>query len=342
MLQCMAMQSLGFRFRGEGHKLHFLESVLRVARPSSIREGLRNEPFRLVLDQFQANYERAMTPVLMVPWFMGAYELFKAFDTLVSEFRQKLDDGNPADEGFVANLRDELQTQVNALVSKVEEPGKDRSQDLLEFLECHNLIRHGLETNLASVVVNAWTAFEVAATDIWSTAIDIGPLELQKRAISGEKRPKQKGLIVEIEDRADPAVLKYIQRLQKLGKMQPAFNIEQTHRFNFVRLWGIREAYCTTFDKSVSELFSDENIAGLFALEGVRNGLVHNGGIADEQFVARIRDRRDSYKPFGLEGIKEGDSIKLDGRLVGPMLTVAGEFTCKLLGSVDKWITDNP
>jgi hypothetical protein len=106
----------------------------------------------------------------------------------------------------------------------------------------------------------------------------------------------------------------------------------------FDSLEGIREAYSNAFAEKTNLVDPiDEALSGLEidALSAVRNLLVHNGGIADDEYQKKCK------YISGLPKLVEGGRLQLDGQMLRELIDPVVGRAISLLKAVDGWVKVN-
>lgn len=190
----------------------------------------------------------------------------------------------------------------------------------------------GIEHLLASVVIGSWTAFEVLAGDLWIAVVNRFPV-LGVRALDAE--PLAEDDDIRRERKAKTNVQFAVQRF-----LDPDFDPKSSlgdalsECFPMSSFRTILAAYDAIFrEKEATEIIRDQ---GIRSLSAVRNVLVHNAGIADEEFPFHVKsDQRFSH-------IKKGGRIGLDGSKVAELAESARTQGFKLIEFVDGWCNRPP
>lgn len=190
-----------------------------------------------------------------------------------------------------------------------------------------------VESMFESAILQAWTAFEVLAGDLWVAAIDARPKELGERAMKSS--PDLRG-----DKAASKGISENVIELMDYNITSIGMAFKKNKKFNWNRLGGIREGYTKVFgrafDKAVFEPFDNK----LFAAESIRNVLLHSGGKVDLDFKKRMADRPDAFAHLDCTS-----SVKLDDRLVfkgGDVLSILTSLVAcgsTMLEQVDKHLS---
>ena len=184
-------------------------------------------------------------------------------------------------------------------------------------------IGESLHSVVRSVLVQAWTAFEVMAGDLWEGALNEHPhvlAGLHEKSNSNREVP--------------------LWVLQKHNfDLSNVMGTILKEKFNFTVLADIRKAYLSAFSKKgLSVKTAIENDA-LDALSLLRNLLVHKAGMIDETFL-RQAEKIPSLKYICSCG--EGVLAPLDGVSVAEFMGNAVVCAYDLIQAVDNWISSHP
>jgi hypothetical protein len=214
-----------------------------------------------------------------------------------------------------------------------------KGADFLEDLPttCHQYIRSIMDFQ----IVGIWTAFETFAGDLWEKAVNLHPSGLARLQGSWgtpeTQRQKKHRRSVALTD-ANP--VKQGDKLMRLEFLeQNGFDVSglmgtiwRNERFNFQILSSIRDAYIRAFwkdDKDIREAILDSSITSLSA---VRNIIIHNDGIVDEDFMESVE---------GIELFKSskvGDPLLINGKVVYGLVYPVINASKNLLFGVDEWL----
>jgi hypothetical protein len=189
-------------------------------------------------------------------------------------------------------------------------------------------VRTAIESLLSDMMVSAWTTFEVLAADLWVASLNANP-KLGVIALGADVTPDDTE-----DDRRQKRKIKYEVSVWLLEKYD--YNLKHNmgtllrRKWDFARRDRAEEAYTKVFGKdSESELnavFRDQKLQWLAA---IRNVTVHNGGIADAEFLTLV-EKHDT-----LGKVKEGERIPIDGSITGVIVAAAIERCIALIQFVD-------
>lgn len=200
-------------------------------------------------------------------------------------------------------------------------------------------VKRGLESTLRGLVVGAWTTFEVLASDLWETAVDLYPYPLA--SLSGASPAKAKRALTALaDDVATPAVQSKSIRMDYL--QAHGFDLSRRmgtvlrERFNFQVLDGIRTAYFSAFADEASEVRALIASDALGALATVRNLLVHRSGFVDRRFM----------DDHGRNGVLQrifpsptlGDLLEVSGLAVHSLVEPTIQAGTDLLLAIDRYV----
>jgi hypothetical protein len=234
-------------------------------------------------------------------------------------------------------------------------PHNDSYKEIVELnLDVDEVLSQSFEAILIAVVIGAWTAFEVLATDLWITEVNARPMTLGVTALVGTRWSGGGNAGVGFDDdqinntkettsrqpRYTPMSLDILRQYEfnlgaSLGTM-----IYRERKYNFNLLKGIKHAYGQTFATingsaciartEAKRWFSGEDYKKLEVLEILRHACAHSAGYADDLFRDRIKGKYEfSYDADG--------QIELDGGIVIDLANAAVRCAIKLLEGADQW-----
>jgi hypothetical protein len=175
---------------------------------------------------------------------------------------------------------------------------------------------HGLEMIGCSIVIGAWTAFEVLAGDLWIAAVNSRPVSLGKPAAKRQK--------VGIDAIANH---KFDLR-EHMGDML-------RRKARLKSLNGLQKAYSVAFggDKRIDKAL---HTPCLHTLSQCRNQLVHDGGLFDQEFIDKVKNVAELRQyPFG-------SVLHINGDLICKFLRSARKASVGLLFAADRWLSRHP
>ena len=193
----------------------------------------------------------------------------------------------------------------------------------------------GLQAIMASIVVGAWTSFEALAEEAWVAALNARPM-LALVAMDADIRERDD----EKEKDRKREVLAPIPIWKTLDSKFKAHRRMGELLRNYGRNWDKRgeaqKSYRKVFRKNyakIDAIFGSQKLRWTAVL---RNAIVHNGGLADEDFVRGMR------KHPRLNRIVENNPIPIDGAIAFEMSIAAIGSGMELLDFVNEWINDHP
>ena len=185
------------------------------------------------------------------------------------------------------------------------------------------MFKLGIAGTLSAYIVQAWTAFEALAGDLWECALNIHPELLAQ--LSGSKS----------SDAIEPnGKMVNLETLQRYGyDLKSVMGSVLRAKFKFDSLDGIREAYRAAFGKNdAGAIVSALEDGSLTAANAIRQVLVHRGGTVDDKYVRRTKNAPLAPK------LEVGSELVLDGKIVYDLLSAAVPQVVTLVKSVDEWM----
>lgn len=212
-----------------------------------------------------------------------------------------------------------------------------------------------LEVLFSGVVINAWTAFEMAATDLWVEAVNLRPKPLAMGAIEWKYKADDKGDALDQKGASGEKgpVLTFIQNLVESDEPVLAGSmLRRTGRFDFARFATAKAAYRNAFGIK-PEFFKQDPFLYLEVLDAVRNALVHRAGRVDRMFLSRVKGsltkpshpedpEASKFVELGLGAVKLNEVIRVDGVMVHTFIQAVYDATFSLMNAVDEWYKKNP
>lgn len=189
-------------------------------------------------------------------------------------------------------------------------------------------MQNSMDAVYSAMILEAWTAFECLAGDLWVAGVDHGPGDIVARLIHATRRLKQP------DDNIRPETVYHsgIDPKSKYGSFLRAVNC-----VTFQTLGDIRLYYEIAFGKKAVRLFDEINHGYIAALSAFRNVITHAAGKADKQFLEKI----ERFHPEFVE-IKERDQIELDGEVVVKLTMVSAALGAALLEHIDDMLCGGP
>jgi hypothetical protein len=194
----------------------------------------------------------------------------------------------------------------------------------------------GFDFMLMSFVIGAWSVFETMAGDLWEAALNIDPSGLAHlRGNPNRLRKNGKPAFGAAKTKKDDPQSKSVDldliQFHKFDLRNKMGTILRG-RYEFSRLSVIRAAYSAAFDVSSAQIDAALKDDSLDALSVVRNVLVHNAAIADQEYVRRSQGLK------SLPKAEIGKLLLLDGEIVVSLIKPALLQASRLLGAVDEWL----
>jgi hypothetical protein len=309
---------------------------------------------------FYANIERARNTPIMVPFIaFASAEMQRLIDRAVFNLYGKLTPPRPMNEVVdevdaeymrLRNLKDRTRTEKIAkdgdqvVIDEVWGIGHRNLEYIARSTATH--YSEFCNVSMQSMVVGSWTAFEVMCSDVWRSALNERPHTLSalggdKSRINVKARVKKK-----TNDRQAPADDKAISLKAIHDATRGSFDLSNkmgdvlASKVAFTSLYAIRSAYSVAFAKGVKGCKTDKidralSDNALDSLAAIRNVIVHNAGIADEDYVlaakhAKLAPRR-----------KVGQPVEIDGDLACNLTTAAMASGMSLIEAVCEWLPNN-
>jgi hypothetical protein len=181
-----------------------------------------------------------------------------------------------------------------------------------------------MEALLSSVVIESWIAFETLVSDLWVTAVDIGPAILRKKVLAKTLKTNKSG-----DDPLDLASHEDIE-FDPAKRLGTAYR--EARRVSFQRLFFIIRNYEIVFGPQIKTLFQSDG-GYITALSACRNVLIHNAGKADITFIKQVTSFDE------LKDIKPKQKLPLNGDLVAKLRNASTSLGAKLIHLVDDVLT---
>ena len=305
--------------------MNFLDCQSKLTEQSFF-QGSKIPKINHVARGFVENYDRVMM-MLHLPQHVAYNGIVVQHNwALAKGDRSKFDElqnyGKGVDEKHAPRLRD----LADKVVTIAESPS-----ELMESSPVHK----GLEALLASTVTAAWTAFETMAADLWVAALNERPrlafvaLGVEPDSTDSEEealRKRQKKL-------SFPAWMLLDSDFDLRNEMGTA--VSKMRKWDFARRNQAASAYQAVFynEDGISSVFKDSQLGWLVA---TRNAVVHNAGLADDEFL-KLTATHPEFKNLAC-----GDRIPLCGKIAGELASSAFIQGKNLFKIVDDWLVANP
>ena len=192
-----------------------------------------------------------------------------------------------------------------------------------------------------SVIVQAWTAFEVMAADLWKCALNAHPESLSnlngalwEKDSESEQSPDATGSGDTERDSRKTIELRFL--LTNKFNLSEKMGTVLKEKFGFGSIWAIREAYARAFSKKFNEIKAALMDDCFVHLAAVRNVIVHKAAKADEIFLKEIA----TCTLFA--GLNDNDRLQINGQTVSDLVRPVFQRSIDLICAVDKWIDSSP
>lgn len=165
----------------------------------------------------------------------------------------------------------------------------------------------GIEGVLSAYLVQAHTAFETFAADVWEVAVNVHPRILAElRGTKGKRKNDSDG----DPSREDAKSIR-LDVLQREGyNLEGKMGTILRGKFGFDSLGGIRDAYRSAFSVDGEAILTPLEHESLNVIAALRQVIVHRSGIADREY-----ERKTSGKA-NAPAAKVGEEIHLTGNLL--------------------------
>jgi hypothetical protein len=146
------------------------------------------------------------------------------------------------------------------------------------FRDWHTDILDGFPSLFSSIVIGAWTMFEILSTDLWVTTIDLKPNPYAVRFANSADKGEGKSLSI-------AQMASYGEQDFNIGGMMGRI-LYTEGKAEFTSLNSTKKAYKRAFGNEIS-IFNDQQLK---LLELVRNLFVHNAGVIDPKFMKDLKE----------------------------------------------------
>jgi hypothetical protein len=196
-------------------------------------------------------------------------------------------------------------------------------------------VQLAIESILGTMVIGAWTAFEVLAEDLWVTCLNSRPrlglfaINALPDAGDDEKTAEQKGKV-------KVTIPAWLLLKENLDLNKSMGTLLQEVKWDFSKRGEPLKAFAAAFPQSAKDLAAIFDDQSLRWLAQVRHVLVHNAGKADPDFERNVG----GHSVLG--GVGVGNPVPLDGPLVTELVEAGVKQSKALIQFVDEWLTRNP
>lgn len=319
---------------------HWFHPAATLAMPDLDVASLSNGAVREIASAFLNNIEQlreaALTPLLLVVYARAQQSVIDQACISVFGDLQNRSTDDPRIEEFNGATRDNWirWQEANESPEAFGERIFLAAGELDQLQDVHPSVSRGLEATLRGVVLGAWTAFEVLASDLWEAAVNAHPKTLASLrgdvSVRSQRSKRSFGAFPNASDDAS-ATGKHI-RLDFLQAND--FNLSNMmgtvlrERFNFQILTGIQKAYLAAFALPESPVRRVIRDPAIVALASTRNLLAHRSAKVDQQFMSdhsQVPMLKSIFPDATL-----GSHLKLSGlntyNLIQPVLSLAVEL----------------
>ena len=181
-----------------------------------------------------------------------------------------------------------------------------------------------IDAALRSFVVQAWTTFEVLASDLWEAALNVHPKTLAElNGASDRSRDAGPRIALGVLSKYDYDVT------NKMG------SILKNELDCFGSLGGIRAAYRLAFSNDAADVLEPLDHEAFTVLWCVRELIVRRSSVVDERY-----EREAAASTLAPSGSR-GEELLLDGKMLAELLSVGIMEVLKLFEAVDCWVATN-
>jgi hypothetical protein len=192
------------------------------------------------------------------------------------------------------------------------------------------------ETHVASMVVMAWTAFEVLSKDLWVVAMNHGDKRAVERVFAAQN--KAGGLKPDAETTKQAEKMVPLSILQDFGydlRSRMGDLLVQQKKVEFMSVKTTRIAYEAAFGAAIDGVFKGTGCEEIEALEYIRNAIVHAGGRLDVRYKG-IQKRFPSLP--SVDGLEHRPEMPISGQIARFLISPAFALSKELIGFVHNWL----
>jgi len=195
----------------------------------------------------------------------------------------------------------------------------------------------GVHGVLQGYLVQAHSAFEAFAGDIWEAAVNAHPAILAD--MTGKVRTKR-GDDPEVEVDEDPRPGKSIplgllrEQGYDVSKCMGTL-IRRAGHARFGTLSGMRQAFERAFRKDNEDVLTALGDPSLDVVAAIRNNIVHRAAIIDTEYLANVKGK--ALAPTG----DVGEPLQLNGGMIAQLFLAAYPKAIGLISAVDDWLTSH-
>ena len=298
--------------------------AIEVDDPREIAKSLKSKVLQPVADVYAKNTYDVLG-LLALPHatlHTGILELQrnKFFIQAVAELKLMLTSKDNVEK--VKERAKQLLKQAQSDKESPDNPFKITNRIIGDLLE-HTEVSDAARALLFAGITTGWAAFESAAKDIWTIALNASPTALGQPALMKMATEKESEGLTAKQISVGLLAKHGFDLRNKLGSLL-------AEKFDFTGVSGIHTAYASAFGKkSQFDFILDEQ--RLATLEATRHLIVHRAGFADEEYIKRTKD-----------STPVGNQIHLDGERVCDLVNSSIAIYCKLIKQVDDFLVKNP
>jgi hypothetical protein len=305
-------------------KTIFDNIAIEVDEPKAIAESLKTKALQPVAIVYAKNAFDILG-LLALPQTtltIGMIEMVRNqfFIKAVAEMKIMLK--SEKDVAKVKERAEQLLEEARNNEKSPQNPHKIANRIIVELLE-RTEVADAARALLFAGITTGWAAFESAAKDIWTVALNSSPNALGQPALAKMPIEKESDGLISAKQISIGLLARHSFDLRgKLGSLL-------AEKFDFTGVSGIRTAYVSAFGKIApfDTIFDDPNLA---TLEATRHLIVHRAGFVDEEYKRRTKD-----------STSIGNQIHLDGERVCELVNSSIAVHCKLIKHVDDWLIKN-
>ena len=328
-----------------------LEAAIRwKLRESFSRLGpINNRAVRSVFQEFNNNLHRVWSFATLLPKMMSLGDRYARAAERVAlqatDIERSTPDFTKISQERIHKLVDEEEAEINA----DKAAGMDEDRRILKNIEfilglygqpkddgsLHELLAD-FDLLFQSILINAWSAFEIFAEDLWIAALDNDESHKFAESFCSCLGSQSKSFSF---DQLKDAQFNF-DISKKLGSL-----LSKSEKAKFDSFSSISENYKKAFgkvqhDKRFEEIMrlTKADAANMLVLESVRNLLMHRGQMVDSKFIEQIKKATGCPLP-AIKRLAENDKFMADGEIVKVLLESMVSLAVDLTRLVDEALT---
>jgi hypothetical protein len=318
------------------------------------RDSIKNAAVLSVFDQFDRNLYRVWSFATLLPMMVSQEERYARASERVW---MQTPETERKDPGYAKKSQEKIHAIVKSEEDALDaDQARDSAEDerIMKFIRFilgqyeqsdmtgrkHELF-NGLDLLFQTILINAWSAFEILAEGLWIAAIDNDASHKFAGSYCKEGDKQSKSFTYkELKDTGF-----HFNFSRKMGSL-----LSKTGKVKFDSFSGIARNYEKAFELApCCRLFQEvlnldkADAANVLVLESVRNQLMHRGQSVDSRFMEQVQKAKGCSLP-SITGLAENDTISLDGEMVKSLLESVISLGVNLTRLVDEAIppTDEP